>query len=188
MVSQAKLLKSRGVGAMFFPVQQLNINYQNANGVNLVTQVRDQGQYVGNHTWSHLKLTNYGTATIKSQIGKGAGGYKSATSSPGYLRPPYGAYNATVKNIAESMDYHVCTWTLDTKDYAGKTASQICSYVKANAKPGSVVLMHLQTKAYDATNCIVNGLRAKGLSLCRPYKVNGVIARAPIRAPYPLQC
>jgi peptidoglycan/xylan/chitin deacetylase (PgdA/CDA1 family) len=170
---------------MFFPVRQEYIQYLNANGVNLATKVRDQGQWMGNHTWSHKNLTKLSRTAARTEIAKGAGG---ETGTSGYLRPPYGAYNASVKATAESMNYHVCTWTVDTKDYTGKTAAQICSYVKSNARAGSVVLMHLQTKAYDATNCIVDGLRAKGLSLCRPYKVNGQIAHTKIRAPYPLPC
>lgn len=185
IVAQAKLLASKDVGATFFPIRQEYIKYLNSTGVNLATQVRDQGQWMGNHSWSHKNLTKLTKAGVTAEISKGAGG---ASGSSGYLRPPYGAYNASVKAIAEGMNYQVCTWTLDTLDYTGKTAAQICSHVKANAKAGSVVLMHLHTKAYDATNCIVDGLRAKGLQLCRPYKVDGKIATTRIRAPYPLPC
>jgi peptidoglycan-N-acetylglucosamine deacetylase len=185
MVSQAKLLKSKDVGALFFPIRQPHIDYLNKTGTNLVIQSLQQSQYMGNHTWSHPNLTTLSSSGIDSQIARGVG---QRSGSSGYMRPPYGAYNTTVKSIAEGMNYHICTWTVDTEDWNNKTASQICSHVKANVRAGSVVLMHLQTKAYDATNCIIDGIRAKGLSLCRPYKVNGQYARTPVRAPYPLPC
>lgn len=66
---------------------------------------------MGNHTWSHKDLTTLSKAGATSEIARGVG---LESGSSGYLRLPYGAYNASVKSIAESMSYHVCTWTIDT--------------------------------------------------------------------------
>jgi peptidoglycan/xylan/chitin deacetylase (PgdA/CDA1 family) len=188
IVTLAKKLSGQNIGAMFFPIRQEFIDYLNDTGVNLPYKVRDYGEYNGNHTWSHPDLTTLSKTKLTTQIKKGTGGATSASGNPGYLRPPYGAYNSTVKSVAESMGYHVCTWTYDTNDWKGYSASKICTGIKNNVKPGSVILMHLFTKSYDATDCIIKAVHDKGLNFCRPYKVNGKIHHVPIRAPYPLPC
>jgi peptidoglycan-N-acetylglucosamine deacetylase len=65
------------------------------------------------------------------------------------LRPPYGAYNSRVANIASGLGYRICTWTIDTRDWQKpdgahyRSTSSIRSIVRTaprSAKASGVVL------------------------------------------------
>jgi len=45
------------------------------------------------------------------------------------LRPPYGAYNSRVSNIAYNLGYRICTWTIDScciVDRLAGTITDLC--------------------------------------------------------------
>ncbi|MGH8868062.1 MAG: polysaccharide deacetylase family protein [Actinomycetes bacterium] len=171
----ARELKERNVGAVFFPVREFSVAYQRQTGVSLLDKVRAKGMWVGNHTWSHVNLNTASSSTVRYQIRHGVQG--------GYLRPPYGAYNDRVRTIARDLDHRLCTWTIDTGDWQGYSASRIRTSVREKSRAGSVVLMHLQTHSYDALPGIIRDVRAKGLQLCRPAS-----GRTKMRIPYPIPC
>ena len=62
-----------------------------------------------NHTCSHPDLAQLSNFSVSWQIRNGI--------SSNRLRPPYGAYNSRVSNIASSLGYRICIWTIDTRDW-----------------------------------------------------------------------
>ncbi|MFC7485192.1 polysaccharide deacetylase family protein [Knoellia sp. CPCC 206453] len=122
---------------------------------------RAHGHYVFNHSVSHPDLTTLSYANVRSQL-----------SAPGvvttYGRPPYGAYNNTVLNAYASKGIRVWTWTVDTRDWTGKTQSSVVSYAVSNSRAGSTVLMHMQWRAFNATaiSQMKSGLASRGLAVC----------------------
>lgn len=122
---------------------------------------RSRGHYVFNHSVSHPQLTKLSLASVRTQL-----------RAPGvvttYGRPPYGAYNTTVLNGYAWQGMRPWTWTLDTRDWEGKSQSSVVSYVVSNSRAGSTVLMHMQWKAFNTTaiNQMKAGLAKRGLSVC----------------------
>jgi peptidoglycan/xylan/chitin deacetylase (PgdA/CDA1 family) len=175
MVELAEALRARGVGAMFFPLSQYAAAYRRTAHVDVVALTRARGMYVGNHTYSHRELSRLGPAAVSWQISHGV--------PSTVLRPPYGSANASVRAVAARLGYRLCLRTVGTTDWAGRSPAAICATVRNQARPGGVVLMHLQTRSWAAVDCIIKGLRSRGLSLCRPAP-----APTPARIPNPLYC
>lgn len=122
---------------------------------------RAHGHYVFNHSVSHPDLTKLSSASVRAQLG-----------APGvvttYGRPPYGAYNTTVLNAYASKGMRPWTWTVDTRDWTGKSQSAVVSHVVANSRAGSTVLMHMQWRGFNTTaiNQMKSGLAHRGLGVC----------------------
>lgn len=132
---------------------------------------RSLGHYVFNHSVSHPQLTDLSKSAVIRQLG-----------SPGvvttYGRPPYGAYNSTVREAYAAVGMRIWTWTVDTNDWRGKSSSQLVSYVVNNVKGGDTVLMHMQWNGFNASAVrqMKDGLADKGVGLCRN---NGATAVKP---------
>ena len=123
---------------------------------------RSHGHYVINHSISHPDLTTLSYSSARYQLG-----------SPGvvtsYGRPPYGAYDYTVRNAYASKAMRMWLWDVDTRDWTGKTQSQVVSHVITYSHANDTVLMHMQWNAFNksALSSMKSGLAAKGLGVCR---------------------
>jgi len=170
-------MRSAGVGLVLAPTGNCLSKYK-AAGTDIAALARSNGQYVINHSVSHPDLTTLSYSSVIKQLG-----------SPGVVtnfgRPPYGASNATVAMAYTAVGMRQWTWTVDTRDWTGKTAAQVVSYVVANSKAGSTVLMHMTWNAFNATSIkqMKSGLAGRGLSVCRPYS-----GTTPMRLPRSLPC
>lgn len=136
---------------------------------------RSHGHYVFNHTVSHPDLTRLSYSNVLTQLG-----------SPGVVttfgRPPYGALNTTVLNAYATKAMRPWTWTVDTRDWTGKTQASVVSYAVANSSAGGTVLMHMGWRAFNTTaiSQIKSGLANRGLGVCRNV---GPRAVAPLTVP-----
>jgi peptidoglycan/xylan/chitin deacetylase (PgdA/CDA1 family) len=136
----------------------------------------------GNHTKDHCNLRDGGpvgcpstppsASFIAAQLAAAETSIVDVTgrSSKPYWRPPYGASDSRVRAAATDAGYPVTVmWSIDTIDWklvrdGGPTTAQIAGKVVTNARPGSVVLMHLGGwHTYDALPSMVLRLRAAGL-------------------------
>lgn len=126
---------------------------------------RKMGHYVFNHTISHPNLAKRSYASIKKELG-GPGVVST------YGRPPYGAYNSTVKKAYKDKGMKMWLWTVDTNDWRGKSSKQLVNYVVKNARKGDTVLMHMQWNGFNKSTVkqIKSGLNKKGIKLCKNYK------------------
>jgi peptidoglycan hydrolase-like protein with peptidoglycan-binding domain len=127
-----------------------------------VAYARAHGHYVINHSVSHPDLTTLSSSGVLYQLG-----------SPGvvtsYGRPPYGAYNFTVRNAYAAKSMRMWLWDVDTRDWTGKTRAQVVSHVVTYSRSGDTVLMHMGWNAFTKTAIaeMKSGLAAKGLGVCR---------------------
>jgi peptidoglycan/xylan/chitin deacetylase (PgdA/CDA1 family) len=171
-------LQSRNIRAAFFLINKYAQSYPG-----IVSTLGRQGHWVLNHTYSHPDLTTLSDASVSWQIRHGI--------SSNRLRPPYGAYNSRVANIASSLGYRICTWSIDTRDWQKpdgvhyRSSSSIRSIVRTSprsAKASGVVLGHLFSNYPSAISGIINDLHQQGLLFCRN---RGPVGRL---APFPLAC
>ncbi|GAA4349467.1 polysaccharide deacetylase family protein [Angustibacter luteus] len=97
--------------------------------------VRAAGQPVGSHTSHHRNLTKLaGTRLIREITGGPAG----ATC----LRPPFGAVDAHVRQVAAAQGQSIVLWNVDTDDWAKPGTASIERELLRHARPGRTVLMH----------------------------------------------
>ncbi len=122
------------------------------------------GCEVGSHTYSHKQLTKLSSDTLKSEIEDASAVIESATGRPPRtLRPPYGAYNASV---AESANAAIVLWSIDTLDWSTKDADQTVENILSGVRDGDIILLHdIYSQSIDAAERVIPALQSRGYIL-----------------------
>ena len=55
------------------------------------------------------------------------------------VRPPFGEINSAVKN---NVDCPIILWSVDTRDWTGRSAGDIADYIVETAREGDIILLH----------------------------------------------
>lgn len=106
-------------------------------------EVAQQGHEIGNHTTSHMELTNLQKEEIKKEIDTSNQLIKRATGqSPSVFRPPYGAYNDDVKEYIKEINTPLVLWSVDSLDWQSRDANEVNKKVKEEIVSGSIILLH----------------------------------------------
>lgn len=116
---------------------------------------RSYGHYVINHSVSHPNLTKLSYNSVLTQL-----------SSPGvvtnYGRPPYGAYNTTVKNAYAAKGMRIWLWNVDTRDWDGPASqATVVKRAVSGATKGSTVLMHMQRNGFQPHRAVADRVRSR---------------------------
>jgi len=161
-VDLVEVLEERGVRATFFMVGN---NVRAHPGV--VRRIHDGGHALGNHTMDHPDLTRLDAASVRSEIAEVNALIEDATGvRPVLLRPPYGATNGTVAEIAAQEGMAQILWNVDPEDWRDKDAQVVTERVLANARNGAIVLSHdIHASTRAAYAGIVDALLADGYTL-----------------------
>lgn len=128
-------LKEYGGHATFFVVGNRVSTYADE-----LKYAYDNGNEIGNHTYSHPTLTSLSVSSIKSQVSKTDAAIKKVTGATTTLmRAPGGATNSTVRGaISKPFIY----WSIDTLDWKHRNSTTTVNTVMNNVKDGDIVLMH----------------------------------------------
>lgn len=121
------------------------------------------GNEMANHSWNHPQLTKISTDQIKKQLSDTDALIQEACGvDDTILRPPYGAFNDTVKSVVGKP---IIIWSLDTLDWKTRsTQSTIESCM--TAKDGDIILMHdIHESTVAGAEEIITGLQEKGFQL-----------------------
>ena len=131
----------------------------------LLKRMKAEGHTIGNHTKSHRQLNTLPYDQVSREIDAGNAAIKKATDqSTRWVRPPYGATNATVDQVTRDKGVSQALWDVDTVDWKDRNSEHVCSSAVQGARAGSLVLMHdIHPTTVDAADCVIDGLRAKGL-------------------------
>ena len=132
---------------------------------------------IGNHTYSHPRLTDLTDAQAKAEVVRAESVIKSSTGrDPRPLfRFPYGSSDARVLADVHSLGYGGIRWTVDTLGWEGRSLGQseatVVQRVLANLQPGEIVLMHVgaatdgTTLDASALPAMIRELQARGYRL-----------------------
>src|SRR5690606_13985768 len=145
------ILSERGVQATFFV---LGVNV--AHNDEVLARMVAAGHEVGNHTFDHRDLTKLSAEEIREQVDGAGAAIQSATGHwPRLLRPPYGAIDA---RVAEVTGMPFILWSVDPRDWADHDATLVAGRVVAEARRGSIVLLHdIHETSVDAVPAILDG-------------------------------
>lgn len=150
------ILERHGVGATFFVVGS-----QVTRARDVVLRAHQLGHSIQNHTWSHPWLTRLSSAEVRRQLRKNATVIERITGSkPTVYRPPYGARNTRVTNIAHEFGYRTIMWN-SSPGMSVQSASRIAATIRSQAKAlkrrgkGVNILLH---DGSGCRRCIVAAL------------------------------
>jgi peptidoglycan/xylan/chitin deacetylase (PgdA/CDA1 family) len=124
---------------------------------------------VGDHSRSHPQVPKLSRAGMAAEIGGGTDAFRKATGgrTVPLFRPPYGATNSTVAAVAGERGFrHIVLWSIDPRDWEGRSAQNIADHVLGRAHNGAIVVLHLSgAHTAEAVPLMAKGLRAKGYEL-----------------------
>jgi peptidoglycan/xylan/chitin deacetylase (PgdA/CDA1 family) len=165
-----ELLARHGAQATFFAVGR-----NAAAHPELVRQAYAAGHGVGNHTWTHRRLTRLDAGALEAEVGATSAAIQRATGAPvRCLRPPYATVDAASAGRARALGLRLTMWDLDTGDWRRPGAGVIAGRVLDRVRSGDVVLMHDgggdRSQTVAALQQVLPSLSARGFrfsSLCR---------------------
>lgn len=129
----------------------------------IVKEMKEAGHELGNHTWTHSKLTKASAQKIASEINNTSNAIEKASGSkPTVFRPPYGAVNNTVRS---QTSLPIILWDVDTLDWKYRDANHLLEHIKSHVKDGSIVLMHdIHTSTAEGLDAVLAYLQGEGYS------------------------
>jgi peptidoglycan-N-acetylglucosamine deacetylase len=136
---------------------------------------------IGNHTWTHPHLAGMKPARIARQLRWTQLQILETTRRlPAVFRPPYEEADRRIDQIASSLGLLDVRWSVDSGDASrSATPAAVIRRVLAEARPGSIVLLHdAHVWAPAAARAIVRGLRLRRL---RPVTVPTLLEVDPPR-------
>lgn len=123
----------------------------------LVRRIHQSGHEIGNHTWSHRKLSDLTPQEIEDDTARAQNAITAAgVPTPRLFRPPYGAFTPMVRS---HVPMTVVAWNVDPEDWKAKKPEKVVEHVLANARPGAIVDLHdIYQITADSLDPILAGL------------------------------
>ena len=131
------ILKQAGIRATFFLCGQNVEQFPD-----LARRIAAEGHEIGNHTYSHPYLVWKTPGRIAWEIARAQSLIEHSTGCrPRLFRPPYGVRWFGLFPILASHDLTAVMWSVSGMDWR-LPAARIADRVIAQAKPGSIILLH----------------------------------------------
>lgn len=149
-------LNERGVHATFFVVGK-NILGNEA----LLKRMETEGHLIGNHTYSHVKLSELDIARACAEVEKTNALICEVTGKePEFIRPPFGEWK---KAMECSFEMIPVLWDVDPLDWTTKNTALVVERVLKDTKPGDIILLHdYYQSSVDAALEIADALTERG--------------------------
>lgn len=147
----------------------------------LVARAAAEGNEIGVHTWSHIKMTGSSLEKVDSEISRTASVISEVTGrAPLVMRPPYGAINGgLVNHMKAQFGMRSILWDVDTLDWKHPGVQKVINTAVSQAKPGSIILVHdIHASTVAAIEGIVQGLQARGFKLVTVSQLISLANRA----------
>lgn len=152
------ILNDKGIKATFFVLGSRVKAYPD-----IVLSLKNSGHEIANHSYSHPKLPEGSASSIEKELEKTNDELAKLQIEPKWFRPPYGSFNATVKNVAFENNMHSILWSLDSKDWKRPSAEILKQRILSKVESGEVILLHdIHKSTLKALPGIIDALKAHG--------------------------
>lgn len=153
-----KVLKENDAKGTFFILGMQGELYSD-----ILKQIQEDGNEIGNHSYSHLDFTKLVEPALDYQVLTTQEIVRRATGqAPILLRPPYGLVNESVKKI----DMPIILWSIDTLDWQNQNPDIIYNTILNNIKDGDIIIMHdIYQSSVEALIRIIPELKRRGYQL-----------------------
>lgn len=158
------ILKEYKVGATFFLV-----GFWAEEHSDLVKKIDENGFEIGSHSNSHPDFAKLSETQMRQELEGSIKTIEGITNKKVEIfRFPFGSYNNVAMKVCEEQNVIPIQWDVDTLDWKGIKADEICKRVVSRVKNGSIILCHnnsdhitealpimldrLQKKGYEVTS------------------------------------
>ncbi|WP_327350601.1 polysaccharide deacetylase family protein [Streptomyces sp. NBC_01304] len=130
----------------------------------VVRRMAKDGHEIGNHTWTHPRLTDVSDDQIRDELGRTERAISKITGTKSTLmRPPQGRTDDRVSKVSKELGMAQVLWTVTAKDYETDDIKLIAERVLEGAGRDGIVLLHpLHKGTLPAMPTILKKLHAEG--------------------------
>ncbi len=174
-------LRREKVKATFFVVGELVEQYPE-----LARMIVADGHELGNHTYSHIPLSELNPRGVWAQLrGCEVAVERACGVKMRWFRPPGGDCTEETLRASDALGYTTVLWTDNAGDWNGLRSPQIVANALGGLRAGGIILMHQDdVESMKALPSIIAGARARGLLL---GTVSDVVGDASILPMLPAQ-
>lgn len=141
----------------------------------LLQLIAARGSAIGNHSWDHVNLAEQNAAEVERQLGDVQTLVTQTVGRPPrFFRPPFGAGDATVKQIAADHGLTYMTWSNGSLDWDSSTTDRpdlVVENVLAQLHPGANILMHELPRTAQALDSLLTQLTQRGYGFIDPATI-----------------
>ena len=153
------IMKTHGVKCTFFAVE-----FWTKKHPDYIKKISDLGHEIGTHSATHPYMSKLSKTAIINELTSSSKAIEDITGKKvEVFRPPYGDYNDTLIETANTLGLYVIQWDVDSLDWKDLSSTQIKTRVINRVKNGSIVLFHNQgLHTHEALEDIIITLKEKG--------------------------
>lgn len=151
-------LKERDIQATFF------VTGEHAKlHPDIIERMNKEGHIIGNHTYSHMQLTQENREVFKEELMKTNQILKEITGEEVlFVRPPYGTWD---KSFETELNMIPVMWNVDPLDWCSNDTPSVVMRVLKEAEENAIILMHdYYESSVTAALQIVDELQKRGYS------------------------
>ena len=128
-----------------------------------ITKMINNGNEIGNHSYSHKWLNRLDNTIIKEEIDNTKNILNNKYQyTPTNFRPTYGGINKKMRKI---INLNIVMWNIDTKDWKYRNVHTIVSRATKNTHDLDIILMHdTKKRTVDAVKQIIPILKEKNFT------------------------
>lgn len=178
-------LLERGAAATFFVVGE-----QVRGSEALLKRMAAEGHQIGNHTYSHVRLSKAERDTVVEEIHKTEVTLRAVVGERTFwLRPPYGAIDAQRAALVRTPMIY---WSVDPQDWKLLDKEKVVRAVVDTVAPGDIILLHdFYPTSVDAALEIIDQLQGEGYTFVTVeelFRIQGVEPQAGVLYASPERC
>ncbi|TDA68647.1 MAG: polysaccharide deacetylase family protein [Clostridia bacterium] len=130
-------------------------------------EIARRGHEIGLHSTTHPHFTRLSPEKMQQELEENAKLVREITGyAPRLFRPPFGDYDDTVIQVAQSLGFQPVQWSVDSLDWQDKSADEIFRRVSSRLEPGAIVLFHNNGKyTAQALEGLLNYARSEGYTV-----------------------
>ena len=137
----------------------------------------------GDHSYEHPHMSRMPVARIEAEIDQTAAALAKYGKRPVAFRPPFGEWSARLIDVVQSKQLPTVTWDIVSGDPSARTtAAGMIKSVVSKARPGSIVIFHINGRGHktaEALPVIVRELRERGFRFVQVSELMASRAGAP---------
>lgn len=131
-------------------------------------RLRDAGQEIGNHSYSHERMVLHGSGWYDAELARTAAALqRQGIASPRYFRPPYGKKLIGLPSAVSRAAMLSVTWDVEEPDASDPT--KYARELVAQVRPGSIILIHAMYRGSDTARAalplVLTMLEKRGYSV-----------------------
>lgn len=153
------ILVKEGIAANFLFI---GVNVSRNPGA--VRYADEHGMPVGSHSWDHSDMTANSAEENRINLERASRSLEQLTAAPVTIfRPPYGAVNSGLAEVADRQQLNILLWNRDPEDWKASGPEDILDYFKESEPSGGIYLLHEKQMTLQALPEIIAYLKGRGL-------------------------